>query len=152
MKWLTVASLVGAAWAVTAFVLSLVFGSALPISALVLGLAVAPSLVIGFAALRGTNHDSTYRTLHRFSTAAKCLLLLYILLGTAGLVVTVGFAADMPQSARFDPHPRLLSAAEHYATLVDPFRITAGIVLLVYAAVGVLVLIRMHYRPPVVRR
>ena len=76
MKWWIVVSLSGAALSVAAAVLSLVFGPALPISPVALAVTVAPGLLIGFLALRGTDRDRTYRTLHRFSRAAKNLLLL----------------------------------------------------------------------------
>lgn len=133
MKWWTVVSLSGAAWAVAAIVL------APPLGGFVMGLTVLPAVVVGFCALRGTLNDSTYRTLHRFSPAAKRLLLLYFLLLTAGAIVIVGCAVDMPH--------RPFGASEDYAALVDPLRVVAGGVLLVYALVGLLVLVRMHYRP-----
>jgi hypothetical protein len=148
MKWWLVCSFLGAAWGAAGFVLSLVFGPALPISALAMGLSLAPVLLIGFVVLRGTNYDHTYRTLHRFSTAAKRLALLYVLLLMSGAAISVTSAAGMPTHLGSRP----LSAAEHYATLVDPLRLTAGVVLMTYAVVGLLTLIRMHYRPPVVRR
>jgi hypothetical protein len=151
MKWLIVLSFSGAALAVAAFVLSLVLGPAMPLSPLAMASALVPVVLIGFFALRGTSHDSTYRTLHRFSTAAKRLLLLDILLGLAGAVAIVSAISDMPSRGRLSS-PLPLSAAEHYATLVAPFRATAGAVLLAYAVVGVLILIRIHYRPPIVRR
>ncbi|EWM14669.1 hypothetical protein KUTG_04973 [Kutzneria sp. 744] len=133
----------GMASAIAVLVLSLVFGPALPISPLVAALAIVPAVVIGVFALRGTIHDRAYRTLHRFSSAARRLVLLYVVLGLAGFGVIVRFGAELPQHR---------TPAEEYATLVDPLRLTAGVMLIVYAALGLVILVRMHYRPLVVRR
>ncbi|MFI9381086.1 hypothetical protein [Kutzneria sp. NPDC052558] len=146
MKWCLVASLLGAASAIAVLVLSLMFGPALPISPLAAGSAIAPAVVIGALALRGTINDRTYRVLHRFSPAAKRLALLHVLLALAGFGVILRFSVELPQ------HRAAVTAAEQYATLVDPLRLTTGIALLVYAALGLLLLLRMHYRPPVVHR
>lgn len=129
------------AWAVAGIVL------APPLGGFVMGLTILPAVVVGFCALRGTLNDSTYRTLHRFSPAAKRLLLLYFLLGMTGVVVIVRFGSEPPHRAHFGPLPRPFSAAEDFTNLVDSFRVVAGVVLLVYALVGLLVLVRMHYRP-----
>ena len=155
MKWLVRASLIGAAWSITVIVLSLVFGTALPISPLAMAVTAAPVVVILIGALARTNHDSAYYKLHSFSPAAKRLLLLYVALVVLGAAAFIGFgsggAPDGPFQLREHSHVWTVSEAEYLDVEAAQVRVAAGWVLLAYTMAGAIALVRMHYRPVVIR-
>lgn len=154
MKW-TAVSLLGAAWAVIALVLSLVFGSALPVSNLAMGLTAIPAGVIAIVAWRGDGNDGTYRKLHRFSPAAKRLALLCVALWVLGMVAFINGASygspDTPLHLRSHSHVWAVTEAEYHAAEAAQFRIIAGWVLAAYATIGLMTVFRAHYRPVVPR-
>lgn len=159
MKWLILASLAGAAWCITVLALSLAFGGPLPVTALAMLASAAPAAVIVGVGWLITRDDGGYRTLHRFSPAAKRLALLFVALAVLGLgTVVPTFDIGTPEQvggeyvlAFKEGVRKVVSKSDYLAAVAAIDRTGAGLALTGYAVSGLLLLVRMHYRAPVRR-
>lgn len=160
MKWLIVASLVGATGCVAVLALSLALGAALPITVIPMLLSAVPALVIIIAGWAMTADDSHYRTFHRFSLTSKRMTRLFAALALLGLIALLtALGHNLPERVgdeyvlvlNHGDDRTVVSESDYLAATAAMTRLGAGLALIMYSVSGLINLVRSHYRAPMTR-